>query len=202
MGMNKRMLHYFFKVINLRYKDTTGLNMCELGNQRFQGPLSEHIQVAKTLFECLGFSHTSVDINGEDGALPLDLTKPITDASLIGKFDIVTNVGTSEHVVDQAMCFENIDRLCKDGGIIINISPYGHTWGKHGECWYGEDDFLAIAEQYKYTLLLDIHLLKFRFRNNAWQSNIGVTFVKGAPADTPIVTHSELSALPYYGRCD
>eukprot|EP00438_Fugacium_kawagutii_P000717 Skav211036 [mRNA] locus=scaffold1434:73496:78361:+ [translate_table: standard] len=55
------------------------------------------------VFERLGFRHTSLDINGRDGAVVVDLSrmKPTArplNVSLLGHCDVVTNFGTTEHV--------------------------------------------------------------------------------------------------------
>ncbi len=208
MAMSELMINYFFKMINLGYEETCGLKMVELGNQLIGGHkrakrLKSLIPTTKIFFECLGFDHTSIDINGKDGALPIDLTKPITDESLIGQFDIVTNVGTSEHVLDQEVCFENIDKLCKDGGIIINISPYGEDWEDHAPFWYDESHFIALALKYRYSYLSDMCLLQQRWRRERWHYNICVTFRKGEEKQFD----QELSymgiayrGIPYYGE--
>ncbi len=183
MAMSERIIHYFFKMINMHYEDTYGLRMVELGNQLIGGHgqatgLKSFIPTSKVFFECLGFEHTSIDINGLDGAIPLDLNEPIIDEDLTGQFDIVTNIGTSEHVSNQAMCFENIDRLCRDGGIIINASPYGDVWGDHAGHWYLHQSFYDLAEKYDYEFLTHPVLLNQRFRKGKWDQLICVTFEK------------------------
>jgi hypothetical protein len=183
MAMSERIIHYFFDMVNLNFQDTMGLKIAELGNQLIGGHgqaerLRSFIPTAKIFFECLGFDHTSIDINGLDGALPLDLNKPIIDTYLTGQFDIVTNIGTSEHVSNQEMCFENMDRLCKDGGIIINVSPFGPDWADHAEYWYSHGSFKAIRDRYDYYYLDFPILINQRKRNGRWHQMICVTFVK------------------------
>lgn len=107
--------------------------MLELGNKK------NSLGVYKQYFEQgRGIRHTSVDWNGEDGALNLDLRKPLE----LGRFDMVTNIGTTEHVSDQAGVWENIHRAVDLGGILVSITPYpdGKSWWWHGE-WYPTADF-------------------------------------------------------------
>lgn len=98
-------------------------SMLELGNKRGTGGPGD---TYKRHFEALGLRHVSVDWNGEDGALALDLQKPLG----LGAFDMVTNIGTSEHVEDQAGVWRNIveaaDRL------IVCITPRPGDWPGHG----------------------------------------------------------------------
>lgn len=72
--------------------------------------------------------YTSVDWNGRDGALKLDLTKPIN----LGEFDLVTNFGTTEHVHDQEACWKNVHESVKLGGKFVNHTPRPNTWDAHG----------------------------------------------------------------------
>ena len=87
--------------LNVTY---SGLHWCELGNQRF-GSVA-----AKTVYQRKGVIHTSIDINGLDGAIPLDLDTPIP-ANMRQKFRVVTNYGTSEHVNNQYSAFKNVHDL-------------------------------------------------------------------------------------------
>jgi len=61
-----------------------GLIWCELGNQQHHNG-----GVAKDVYVKLGVDHTSIDINGKDGALQIDLDFPVTD-ELLNRFDVVT----------------------------------------------------------------------------------------------------------------
>lgn len=120
--------------------------MIELGNKKTD-------VVWKHEFEKMGISHTSIDWNGKDGALPLDLTKPI----YIEQADVVTNFGTSEHVLDQEMCFENIHNLSKIW--MVHQVPYVGNWENHGlkqygfKCFkYDETFFEDLAMKYNYEI--------------------------------------------------
>lgn len=101
-------------------------NMCELGDQTliFEGRLNKRKRIlAKEYFEKLGFRHISIDIHGKNGAYPIDLCEPITDKYWLGRFDILTNFGTSEHVENQYECWRNIHNLVKPQGFFIHIVP-------------------------------------------------------------------------------
>lgn len=171
MGLRKEHFEYFFEMFELvGYEEFDGLTMCELGNQRTKRSGMEYLKsnnippykTGKELFTCLGFQHTSVDINGEDGALPIDLTKPILDSDLLLNFDVITNVGTTEHVSDQIACFKNIHNLCKERGLFIHIVPSikylnidaatGITT-LHGRYNYGFNFFHALANACGYKIL-------------------------------------------------
>ena len=111
-----------------------GNSMVELGNKK-NGEF-----IYKKYFESLGFRHVSIDTNGQDGALPLDLRTPLWDQ--LGQFSMCTNFGTSEHVSDQFGVWQNIHELTKVGGVYVGQCPYhdGKSWWWHGE-WYPTEAF-------------------------------------------------------------
>lgn len=116
-----------------------GSSMLELGGKQDNG------NVYKRYFESLGFRHVSVDIAKQEveewGALPLDLTQPLN----LGTFDVVTNIGTSEHVSEdnwdgQVACWRNIVEACHVGSVLICDTPAPGGWKDHGT-WYPTREF-------------------------------------------------------------
>jgi hypothetical protein len=103
--------------------------MLELGNKR------NRAGSYKDYFRQLGFDHVSIDLNGNDGALPLNLEEPL---GLGRRFDVVTNFGTSEHVAKQEPCWRNIVEHC--GNILVSTTPFPGDWSWHGR-WYPRPDF-------------------------------------------------------------
>lgn len=113
-----------------------GGRMCELGNQQLRG--STGLRGTGKEYFTPRFEHVSIDLNGRDGALAIDLSLPITDPALVGTFDVLTNSGTSEHVADQYECFANIHRLVIYGGLMVHISPIGSNWPSHDRTYATE----------------------------------------------------------------
>jgi SAM-dependent methyltransferase len=112
----------------------SGQSVCELGSQDFvpgpyNGPLADLANWeggARLFYEKLGFaSYTCIDINGEGGAVRLDLntTDIISDLEVDRQFDIVTNHGTTEHVFNQANCFRLMHAWTKPGGLMVHVLP-------------------------------------------------------------------------------
>ena len=117
------------------YQPLVGSTMLELGDK-----LDNNI-VYKPYFESLGFRHVSVDTNGSHGALPLDLTRPLD----LGTFDMVSNIGTSEHVSEedwagQVACWRNICEALAVGSVLICDTPAPGGWPNHGT-WYPQPEF-------------------------------------------------------------
>jgi len=139
-----------------------GLRICELGNQHIRKRARQWLagrgvrpeRVSKKHFRRLGFDHVSIDINGKEGALPLDLARPITDPSLLGTFDVLTNFGTSEHVADQYECFRNMHRLCKPGGVFLHSVPMtGYFSDHHAAYRYAFELFERLAPLCGYEMV-------------------------------------------------
>lgn len=119
-----------------------GCSMLELGNKR-KSTAEGSVFVYKKFFESQGFRHVSVDINGQDGALKLDLTKPLK----LGTFDMVTNIGTTEHVSEnnfdgQVSCWRNILEAMHVGSVLVSNTPQKGAWLHHGT-WYPQQEFFV-----------------------------------------------------------
>lgn len=117
------------------YCPLVGASMLELGNKK-KGDF-----VYKKFFEGRGFRHVSVDWNGQDGALKKDLRFPLN----LGTFDMVTNVGTTEHVSEkdwngQVGAWRNILNAMHVGSVLISITPKPGSWPRHGR-WYPHQEF-------------------------------------------------------------
>lgn len=106
---------------------------------------------AKPFFQQFGFEHVSIDLNGKDGALPLDLSEPIT---LDRQFDFATDFGTSEHVRCLWQCLQNLhNHVTADGGRFFHVNPLTGNWPGHGN-WYRDEEFYrAYAEMTGYKLI-------------------------------------------------
>ena len=112
-------------------------SILELGNQTIYFG-NDYGKPAKPMFEKMGHRHVSIDLNGLDGALPIDLGQPIEES--LGQFDIVTDFGTSEHVLGIYNCWLNKHNLLKAGGIMVNENPKTNNWAGHGH-WYCTEKF-------------------------------------------------------------
>ena len=154
MGLKQDALNFVFKCIDAGFKSYQDIQMLELGNQELKLP--EHREAAKYYFERLGFKHTSFDINGRDGALPIDLSKIIENKEYYNKFDIVTNSGTSEHVEPyegQYECFRNIHLCTNVGGMMIHIVPEDGSFRNHCPYYYTIEFFEKLAKYNKYEIM-------------------------------------------------
>lgn len=90
--------------------------------------------------------YNSIDINGKDGALKLDLTKPINLQSR----EMVSNIGTSEHVTNQEAVFKNIHNLSNFR--IVHWVPVKDKRKDHGYYGYTKKFFKLLAELNYYEI--------------------------------------------------
>jgi hypothetical protein len=145
-------------------------SILELGNQflyiqerpfpwykdKFLNPTMDAPIAAKPFFEEYGFEHVSIDLNGQDDALPFDLAKPFEIPDVVERvklFDYITDFGTSEHVSNLWQCLENLHRHAKEGTIFFHVNPLTKNWPGHG-FWYRDEEFYeAFAKLTGYHLL-------------------------------------------------
>lgn len=104
-------------------------SVLELGDKKDKGK-----PPYKLWFEQEGYRHVSVDLNGKNGALPLDLREPLG----LGVFDLVTNFGTTEHVSEQMPVWRNIAEAC--GLYFVGTTPTPGKYPGHG-IWYPTHEF-------------------------------------------------------------
>ena len=71
--------------------------------------------LAREFWTWLGLSYASIDIDGSPGSIALDLNYEEVPAELVGRYDIVTNFGTTEHVANQLQAFKIIHDLAAAG---------------------------------------------------------------------------------------
>src|ERR1700730_13636830 len=79
--------------------------------------------LAREFWSWLGFSYASIDIDGSPGSIPLDLNYDEVPTEFIGKYDVVTNFGTTEHVANQLQSFMIVHDLATPGGLMLHVLP-------------------------------------------------------------------------------
>lgn len=139
-----------------------GKYMVELGDQKLNAhvalkPSGERVW-AKDYFELLGFHHYCIDLHGMNGSFPLDLSRPIEDKFWINKFDVLTNFGTSEHVLNQCERWRNIHNLVKVGGSFIHVIPQIGSLVGHCPYYYSNQFFRSLAMVNNYDIIFNNYL--------------------------------------------
>src|SRR5271163_3575236 len=70
---------------------------------------------ARDFWHWLGFDYASIDIDGSPNSIPLDLNYDSAPAEAKGKYGLVTNYGTTEHIANQLNAFRVIHDLTRPG---------------------------------------------------------------------------------------
>jgi hypothetical protein len=157
MGITSEGLRLLEWMLARNGMDFSRLSMCELGNQwMFLDPVEgvPYRSSAKPFFQSLGVTHVSLDKNGKDGAISVDLGKVYgtSTGAPIGVFDVVTDFGTAEHVDDFATCLINIHNLCRVGGVMLHSLPHTGHWPGHGKHYIEVTTILELASVFGYEV--------------------------------------------------
>jgi hypothetical protein len=97
-----------------------------------------------------------IDLNGEHGALKIDLNAPLRDESLIGSYDLVTDYGTNEQVFNVAEAYRTMHRLAKVGGLLVNVQA---VFRGNGYFLYDCSFFEELAQANGYEILFSSHIV-------------------------------------------
>lgn len=161
MGLKSAYLDYIYECARDTIGELHGKKMLELGNQGIRPDQGLPERTGKEYYENRGVIHTSIDLNAANGALKIDLSKPISNKDWFNHFDIITNSGTSEHVEPkkaQYMCFMNIHNCLRVGGIAVHLVPdideleNKGSWREHCKNYYSHEFFKMLARNNNYKL--------------------------------------------------
>ena len=100
----------------------------------------------------LGFDYATIDIDGSPGAIALDLNFDNAPDDAKGKYQLVTNYGTTEHVANQLNAFEVIHDLTAPNGFMIHALPTQGMFN-HGLINYNFKFFWMLARSNGYKFV-------------------------------------------------
>lgn len=120
-------------------------NVIELGAQNLydRGQVGGRWPWGSDLYKARGIEYSCIDLSGENGAQAVDLSDPV---AVSRKYDMVTDFGTSEHVLGIYNCWRSKWAMCKDGGFILSENPKEGNWPLHGYWYYTEAFYQKLAE--------------------------------------------------------
>lgn len=118
--------------------------------QRPRDPAVPHM---RDFFKALGFSsYDAVDISNYGDTRIMDLNQDIREKyNFKETFDLVTNIGVSEHLFNQETFFKNAHAVTKVGGYMLHILP-SVSYVNHGFFNYQPIFFRDLASANGYTL--------------------------------------------------
>lgn len=158
MAMMPDLLHYITQDTLRCYSTVKGLRMLEFGDQI----LRPQKLTGKEYWTQQGFDHTSVDLNGQRGAVVRDLSDFEQFRDWESKFDVVYNIGTTEHVEPydaQYTAFQIADWCCRTGGVMIHGVPCVHKhdddrlFQQHCHYYYSPEFFNTLIKKSGYRLI-------------------------------------------------
>jgi hypothetical protein len=104
---------------------------------------------ARDFWRWLGYDYATIDIDGSPGSIPLDLNFDPVPERIRGRFELVTNYGTTEHVANQLNAFAVIHDLAAPKGLMIHALP-AQGMVNHGLINYNPKFFWMLARSNGY----------------------------------------------------
>jgi len=189
MGIRRQLDTFEKKVLKEVGLVYNGLAWLELGDQRNR----MRKKPAKLIYEARGVTHTSIDLNGKNGALPLDLDEPLPE-EYTNRFDVVTNYGTIEHVGNQYQVFKTVHDSCKMDGVMIHGFPMKDTFAGHCRYYYPEEFTERFAGYTVYEIIAQ-EIIDFSAYGRA-RHLLTVGFKK--IGSYPFISEKEFAQLPIH----
>jgi hypothetical protein len=107
---------------------------------------------AKLLYEALGLKYHCVDVDGRVGSVVMDLNFDSIPDEQKGRYNLITNHGTSEHILNQYNVFKTMHDFARPGAIFVHAVPFTvHL--EHGFFNYQPNFFDALARYNSYETL-------------------------------------------------
>lgn len=123
----------------------------------------------ESFFRALGFnSSQSLDITPTEGADHIfDLNSGATPDELRGKYDVVINGGTLEHVFHAPNALANVTRMLRPRGTVIHVTPL-NNWVDHGFYQFSPTLLFDYYRAANYELLESILIAAKMDRRDHW----------------------------------
>ena len=107
---------------------------------------------SEPLLDAAGFDYTAFDVYEEGRTRIFDLNAQTLGPQDIGRYDVVTNYGTTEHICNQFNAFRVAHDALKVGGVMINSVPF-HGSINHGLFNYHPKFFTSLIHNNDYKAL-------------------------------------------------
>ncbi|MHC1713424.1 MAG: hypothetical protein AB9872_14855 [Solidesulfovibrio sp.] len=99
-----------------------------------------------------GIRYTCYEVCGERPFTFFDFNQDTISIEEKERYDLILNLGTSEHIINQYNFFKSTHTLCSKGGIMLHILPFS-GYLHHGFFNYQPKFFFRTAEENEYTVM-------------------------------------------------
>lgn len=99
--------------------------------RRAVGTTFPSIIEAREVFTAANLDYVCCDVDQRPGTIYVDYTTHAFDRTNYGKYDVVLNAGTTEHLATPVAALFLMHYLCKQGGVLFNEVPLA-GWMNHG----------------------------------------------------------------------
>jgi hypothetical protein len=135
------LMNAYFKAFGREISDPSILNTTP-ANQ----------QPARLIYEGVGIKYACVDVDGRAGSVVMDLNFDGVPEDHKNKYGLVTNHGTSEHLINQLNLFKVMHDFTKIDGVLLHAVPFmGYV--DHGFFSYHPNFFEALARYNSYEMI-------------------------------------------------
>lgn len=114
--------------------------------------LSQDAPYARSFWEWIGYHYTLIDIDGSPGSISLDLNCDSVPYEHWKRYEMVTNLGTTEHIANQENAFRAIHDLTMPNGLMIHQLP-AQDMLNHGLANYNPKFFWMLARSNGYAVV-------------------------------------------------
>lgn len=165
------------------------------------------------LLKACGFHYSAIDIFDAEGTILFDLNREEPTPEMRNRYDLVTNFGTTEHIINQYLAFKTVHEMTKPGGIMYHELPLA-GFHMHGYFSYNPLLFIQVAEANQYEVVMqaygkndrDFHPAPdFMLQNgfsDAGYYDLGIEFIfrkmEDVPFRVPLETSTSLDVSPVF----
>lgn len=145
-----------------------GFSVCEMGDQYLTEPKEGRLSQDWFVDDRKAGSYVSIDANGR-GTVVADLNLRLDHLNL-GQFDLVTDLGTGEHVFNQHQFWKSVHDLTRVGGYVVFDKPTS-GYPEHGFYTYSQTFFedLAFTNHYEIKWLDHRDMPRGRLIRGCWR---------------------------------
>lgn len=123
------------------------------GTDRATGDLAPFLEHCYLGDVCrrFGIDYVCYEVCGEQPFTFFDFNRDSVAVDQQGRYDLIFNLGTSEHILNQYNFFKSVHELCAVGGVMLHILPFS-GYLHHGFFNYQPKLFFRLAEHNGYAV--------------------------------------------------